>query len=136
MPAKFQRNSETTMRVISAVCYLTGGIAGLIYAILNGRSSKDGYFRFHFIQALLISMLYMFFSWCEGAIGNILGGVLSAFGSAGADAGGSVGYGLSLLMTLVRWIYMLAMLLGVIQSLRGKYLEIPGISAMVRSNIR
>lgn len=136
MPAKFQQNSETTMRVMSAASYLTYGIAGLIYVIANGRYSKNMFFRFHFVQAILLSIFNTFISWMGSALGNTVGGILGLFGPAAAGASGIVGSGIILVMQVVQLIYLLAVIAGVVQSFRGKYLEIPGVSKLVRSNTR
>lgn len=136
MAAKFQKNSETIMRLMSALSYLTGGIAGLIYAILNGRSSKDDFFRYHFIQALLITMIFMFLCWCERGLGNVFAGLLGIFGATGAGISGMLGAGLSFVIFGCQIVYLLSVVAGVVQSARGKYLDIPGISKLVRSNMR
>jgi len=136
MPAKFQQNSETMMRVMSAASYLTYGIAGLIYVIANGRYSKNMFFRFHFVQAILLSIFNTFISWMGSALGNTVGGILGLFGPAAAGASGIVGSGIVLVMQGVQLIYLLAVIAGVVQSFRGKYLEIPGVSKLVRSNTR
>lgn len=136
MPGKFQKNSETTMRVMSAVSYLTGGIAGLIYAMMNGRSSKDDFFRYHFMQALLVTMLFVFFSWCECHLVSIFSGILGIFGSAGAEASGMLGTALSLILLGVKLLYLLIVIAGVVQSFRGKYLDIPVVSKLIRINMR
>lgn len=140
MPAKFQpklqQNSDMMMKVMSAASYLTGGIAGLIYSIMNGRYSKNMFFRFHFIQGLMLSMLFMFISWTGSILGNTVGGILGLFGPAAGGASGVVGGGLGLVMQGVQLIYLLAVIAGVVQSMRGKYLEIPGVSKLVRSNTR
>jgi uncharacterized membrane protein len=136
MPAKFQQNSETMMRVMSAASYLTYGIAGLIYVIANGRYSKNMFFRFHFVQAILLSIFNTFISWMGSALGNTVGGILGLFGPAAAGASGIVGSGIILVMQGVQLIYLLAVIAGVVQSFRGKYLEIPGVSKLVRSNTR
>ncbi len=124
------------MRVMSAASYLTYGIAGLIYVIANGRYSKNMFFRFHFVQAILLSIFNTFISWMGSALGNTVGGILGLFGPAAAGASGIVGSGIILVMQGVQLIYLLAVIAGVVQSFRGKYLEIPGVSKLVRSNTR
>ncbi|MDP3509499.1 MAG: hypothetical protein Q8T09_16110 [Candidatus Melainabacteria bacterium] len=140
MPAKFQpklqQNSDMTMKVMSAASYLTYGIAGLIYVIANGRYSKNMFFRFHFVQAILLSIFNTFIAWTGSALGNTLGGILGLFGPGAAGASGAIGTGLGLVMQGVQLIYLLAVIAGVVQSMRGKYLEIPGVSKLVRSNTR
>jgi hypothetical protein len=100
MPAKFQpklqKDSDMTMKVMSAASYLTYGIAGLIYVIANGRYSKNMFFRFHFVQAILLSIFNTFISWTGSALGNTLGGILGLFGPAAAGASGVLGTGLGL----------------------------------------
>jgi hypothetical protein len=39
-------------------------------------------------------------------------------------------------MQAVQFVYLIAVIAGVVQSLRGKYLEIPGVSKLVRQNTR
>ncbi|MFA6212560.1 MAG: hypothetical protein WCT03_26500 [Candidatus Obscuribacterales bacterium] len=136
MAAKFQKNSETIMRLMSALSYLTGGVAGLMYAMFNGRSSKDDFFRYHFLQALITTMLFAFFSCCQSTLTSIFAGILGIFGSFGSGITGTLGTGMSILMLGFQLIYFLCVLGGVVQSARGKYLDIPGISKLVRMNLR
>ena len=140
MPAKFQpklqQNSDTMMKVMSAASYLTYGIAGLIYVIANGRYSKNMFFRFHFVQAILLSIFNTFIAWTGSALGNTLGGILGLFGPAAAGASGIFGAGLVFTMQAVQFVYLIAVIAGVVQSLRGKYLERPGVSKLVRQNTR
>jgi uncharacterized membrane protein len=116
------------MKVMSAASYLTYGIAGLIYVIANGRYSKNMFFRFHFVQAILLSIFNTFIAWTGSALGNTLGGILGLFGPAAAGARGIIGGG--------HVFNKQAVIAGVVQSLRGKYLEIPGVSKLVRQNTR
>ncbi|CAN5410905.1 hypothetical protein BH11CYA1_BH11CYA1_36800 [soil metagenome] len=136
MPAKYQQNSETMIRVMSAASYLTYGIAGLIYVIMNGRYSKDSLFRFHFIQAILLSIFNTFIAWAGTALMTTVGGILGLFGPAAMGASGMIGGGLGLILQLVQLVFLLAVVAGVVQSARGKYLELPGISKLVRANSR
>ncbi len=140
MPAKYApkkaQSSDLMVRVMSALCYLTAGLAGFIYIIANGRDSKAVFFRFHFMQALLTAMLGCFITWTGTTLISTVGGIIGLFGEGALEmstpALGAVAFGIR----MIGYSFSILIIFGIVQSLRGKYLELPWISKIVRGNLR
>jgi uncharacterized membrane protein len=136
MPWINQRQPDFQEKAISALCYLTVGLIGLLYIILAGKSANSPFFRFHFLQAILLGVLGCLLSWTAGAFVSILSGMLGMFGEAASGPSSSI---LSGIEFLIRNIYMAGILLlgyGALWALLGKYAEIPFVSNLVRQQIR
>ncbi len=116
------KSPDTSAKLVCAACYLTGGIAGLIYSIANGTYKDATFFRFHFLQAIMLV--------------STLTGILSLFGSATAPISGAISDIFILALNIISKLFLLCALVGIVQSLRGKNLELPGISILVRQNMR
>jgi uncharacterized membrane protein len=136
MPTKFDRSPDTTVKLITAASYLTYGIVGLIYIIANGREKDAIFFRIHFMQAILVGAFSTLFAWTGSILASTLGGILGLFGPAarGAEAGTMMIIGL--LVQGIQLVSLLVIIAGVVQCIRGKYLELPFVSKLVRSNLR
>jgi len=139
MPAKYappKQHSDLLVKIISAVCYLTGGLAGLIYIIAGGRDNKSAFFRFHFFQAILIAMLFTLVTWTGSILSTTLAGVIGLFGPAALNQSGAIFSIVALIVQILSWSFSIIVIFGIVQSLRGRYLEIPWVSKIVRSNLR
>lgn len=119
-------------KLISAANYLTSGLVGLLYIIFGGKHKDNQFFRFHWIQSIILGILGIILSWTFSAFGNIFGGML---GMVGAGSG-QLMLGVGMIMQLFMTLGFLLCAYGVIFSLLGKYAEIPFISKIVRSNLR
>jgi uncharacterized membrane protein len=62
MAPYFNNPTDQRMRIMSALCYMSSGIIGLLYILLNGRNNESTFFRFHFIQAILLGIFTMLIS--------------------------------------------------------------------------
>ncbi len=140
MPAKYApkkvQSSDLMVKVMSALCYLTAGLAGFIYIIANGRDNKAMFFRFHFLQALLTGMLCCFITWTGSTLLSTMGGIIGLFGPAALENSMSVLSILAFAIRILGYSFSILIIAGIVQSLRGKYLELPWISKIVRSNLR
>lgn len=133
MPWINQRKPETVERVIAGLCYLSGGLIGLLYIILTGSRGQSNFFRFHFLQAILLAILGFLFNWCFSIMSNILGGMAGLFGGGqtAAMAFMYIGMGVGIIMKAA----FLLLLYGLICAFLGKYAEIPVVSNIVRRNM-
>ena len=135
MPTYF-KSPDFTVKLVCAGCYLTFGIAGIIYTIAGGRFKDAPFFRFHFMQSIVIGLLQTLLLWGGGAMVSIVGGILGLFGHALDGITVLITGGATLVFKLMGFVFSICALLGIIQSLRGKQLEIPFVSRLVRQNMR
>jgi uncharacterized membrane protein len=136
MPWINQRQPDVQEKAISGVCYLTVGLIGLLYIILSGKSANSPFFRFHFLQSILLGVLGCLLNWTAGAFVSILGGMLGMFGEAASGPSSAILNGIAF---LIHNIYLAGILLlgyGAIWAFLGKYAEIPFVSNLVRQQIR
>ena len=125
-------NSEMKERIVAGFSYLSMGMIGLIYYLLSGHNSHSMFFRFHFYQSILSGLFIMLLGWAVGAFSNVIGGLLSII--PGVSTVGVVvvaGY----LALGVRLLYVV-LLYGAVFAFLGKLCEIPGISKLVRMQLR
>lgn len=125
-------SSDTKMKLICAACYLTSGVAGLIYMIVGGKSRDVDFFKFHFYHAILLGLFLLLFGMAGGVLGSTISGILGLFGGMAAGLQATVLTGLGIVMKVIEIVSYIACLVGVVQSLRGKHIKIPVISNLVR----
>jgi uncharacterized membrane protein len=121
MSWKYATPPNITERIVGSLCYLTFGLAGIIYILLSGRHGQSDIFRFHFMQSIALGILGLLLSW---AIRLFTSTFLSLLGNIGLE-----------IIVCVDWLMKAAYLLllyGMIASLLGKYAEIPLVSDLVR----
>ena len=135
MPSIFDRNPDLELKLICVLCYLSGGIIGLIYYLFNGRHRNSMFFKFHFYQAMFLGIIMMLLSMGGGSLMSIISGLLGMFGSVTAGITGTVVTVISMAMAGITLVFNLCLLAGVVQSIRGRYLALPWISPMVRSRM-
>jgi uncharacterized membrane protein len=127
-------NPVTLERIIAGVCYLSAGLLGLLYIVLSKSKGQSMFFRFHFIQSMMIGVIFFLLNLTSTATFQILHGILSLMNNpALADQIISV-IGLVIEYTMKGGL--LLCLYGMIWAFMGKYAEIPVISPLVRQNLR
>lgn len=125
-------NQPTTIeRVIGGICYLTCGIAGILYIVLSGRSEQSNFFRFHFLQSIILAIVGFLFSWCGGAFNFLTGGLLAVISGIDPVAGVYAGKILTGLVRAIILAFGLLPIYGMIWCFLGKYADIPFISRVV-----
>jgi uncharacterized membrane protein len=134
MAPYFNSSPDKTLRIITALGYMSSGIICLIYLLVNSKQSENQFFRYHFYQSILLGIFAMLIGWAGSGLASFLGGI---FGLAGGWSGGV------LIIQAIGWIatgcgivIMVADVYGVIQSLRGRYADMPVVTKIVRSNMR
>lgn len=132
MPWTNERGPSTLERVIAGICYLTFGLAGLLYIIISGQRSQSQFFRFHFLQSIVVGIIGFLLSWCSGILVQILGGVLSALSPMLGGNGPQVTYWIAQTVVIVGNAFYFLLLYGMIWAFMGKFAEIPFISDVVR----
>ncbi len=128
----FGGKPDTLERLIAGLCYLTLGLAGLIYTIIQGRYARTNFFRFHFLQSILLGIFGMLINWTSSIFVSIVGGILQMIPGMGPEM-------IMVLPLAVSWILRIGMLLllyGLVMSLLGKEAQIPVVSKIVRQQLR
>ena len=128
----FGGKPDTLERLIAGLCYLTLGLAGLIYTIIQGRYARTNFFRFHFLQSILLGIFGMLINWTSSIFVSIVGGILQMIPGMGPEM-------IMVLPLAVSWILRIGMLLlvyGLVMSLLGKEAQIPVVSNIVRQQLR
>jgi uncharacterized membrane protein len=138
MPKAFG-DPETILKILAALSYPTGGMVAFIYVLANGKGNQNYFFRFHFFQSLLLGIFAMLLSYSAGALGSIFTGI--ATGIASLTGGGPivsniVSSGFGIIAFVAQIVFAIAALVGVVQSLRGKYVDIPLVGKIARQNLR
>jgi uncharacterized membrane protein len=133
MPSFNPKNPVAVERTIAGLCYLSGGLIGLLYIIITRSQSQSMFFRFHFLQSMILVAIGILLNLAVGVTQNILGGMLGLLnvGSPGVVLS-YVAMGVGLIMNAG----FLLMLYGMIMAFLGKFAEIPVISPLVRQNMR
>ena len=49
MPWINQKNPQMVERAVAGLCYLSGGLIGLLYIVISRSKSQSMFFRFHFL---------------------------------------------------------------------------------------
>lgn len=145
MPWRQQNNwsnrekPSTVDRVVSVLCYLTGGIAGIIYIIISRSSGQSSFFRFHFLQSIILGILSLLLSWALSAFTMIAEAPFKLFfdwmNTMIPNTGGAIANGLFFTVQLVFQALQLLPIYGLIFAALGKLAEIPFISNVVRQQL-
>jgi uncharacterized membrane protein len=123
---------STTERVIGGLCYLTFGLLGLLYIIISGRSSQSPFFRFHFLQSIVLGIIGLLLSWTAQVFMSLMGGLLSMLAGAIGPAAMQIAFGLNIAFDAITKACFLLLIYGMLFAFLGKYAEIPFISNLVR----
>lgn len=134
MPWRVANQPNAKERIISGVCYLTGGLAGILYIII-ARPNQTQFFRYHFLQSIILTIIFFLLNWCTGIFTMFIAGIVQMFtGGANAQSDAIIG-GIVLTVTIVIQALYLLLLYGMIGALLGKMPPIPLISKVVRQQM-
>lgn len=133
MPWRQQAEASKTERIVGGLSYLTFGIAGLLYVIFNKTGDQSQQFKFHFYQAVLISILGMLVSYAATPLLEI---VLSLVSLASPQVAGQMAGVVGIVALVLKNAFFLLLLYGTVMAFLGKFAEIPFISNLVRNNMR
>lgn len=134
MPWRLANKPSALERVISGVCYLTGGIAGILYIII-ARPTQTQFFRFHFLQSIILTIIGFLLGWCQNIAAFIIQNAVVL------AVGGSVEKAMPIVETIFTGINICMLLLGLlpiygmIGAFLGKMPPIPLISKVVRAQL-
>jgi uncharacterized membrane protein len=129
MPWTNLNKPDTKERIVSGLSYLTFGIAGLLYFIFGGKSSRSPFFNFHFRQSIVLWLLCLLMGMAASALSSILSGTI---GLINGTASNLLVQPLGLAAYLLDKIVYLVSLYGAIWAFLGKYAEVPLVSNLVR----
>lgn len=134
-------NQPTTLeKIIGGLCYLTFGLAGLLYIILGGKRGQSEFFRFHFLQSILLGIIGLILGWTSSIFVTLVNGILGVLGnlipSLTQSTVAAIGSGVALGLGYIMNAGLLILLYGMIFAFLGRYAEIPLISNIVRQQMR
>jgi uncharacterized membrane protein len=136
MPWRSQDNPTPLERVVAAICYPTAGLAGIVYIILSRSSSQSNFFRFHFLQAIILGILAILLRWTIGAASFMTGPLFEFLNGLMPGTGGQIATGVGLVLEYSYLAFGLLGVYGLIFAALGKFAEIPFISNVVRQQMR
>jgi uncharacterized membrane protein len=136
MAPYFNNSADKKIRIMSALCYLSWGIIGLIYILLNGKNNQSQFFRYHFMQGILIGIFVMLVGWTGNFLQVNIAAILGLFGDSLHQATGMILIGLGWIVEILKVVATIAMIYGTVQSLRGKFADMPIVSKITRTNLR
>lgn len=126
-------------KAAAAACYLPamiGFLIGVVYILAKGPGSDRSFFRFHFFQAIFLSILMFCLQMLASGMSGAIIGTLRLF--EGLIGNGTVVF-LSSNMEYVQYALMAPFVLlipyGMIFALIGRYANIPWVSRVIRSNL-
>jgi uncharacterized membrane protein len=129
-----QSNQPGIERLIGGICYLTMGLAGLLYIILSGKSNQSTFFRFHFLQSIILGILLFLLGGTERALTSVLGGIFGLVNNQ--QIASAILFPIGLLFQGVNIAILIALAYGSIWAFLGKLAEVPLISKLVRQQMR
>jgi uncharacterized membrane protein len=135
-PSSAPKNPEKIEKAMAGLCYLTVGLIGLLYIILSGKSSQSPFFRFHFLQSIILGVLGCLISWAASIFLSIMLGILGLFGDAANSPTQLLCIGAGFLGRYGYLAGILLLLYGAVFAFLGRYAEIPIISKLVRQQMR
>jgi uncharacterized membrane protein len=142
MPWRRENNSPSGLeRAIAAFCYPSGGIVGIIYIIISRSSTQSDFFRFHFLQSIVLALLTLLVKWSFGAldmmVGPLVPGMIDLLAKMMSQDNANLV--MSCLIQGLSSIFIVLALIGLygfIMAALGKLAEIPLISKVVRQQMR
>ena len=136
MPWQYEKEQTVLERVVGGICYLTFGLAGLLFIILSGKRGQSQFFRFHFLQSIVLCIISLLLSWCSGIFIQMVGSLLSGLAASGVGAVEQIMFWTQRSLYVVITAFNLLLVYGLILSFLGRYAEIPFISDVVRRQMR
>lgn len=136
MPWRSQDSATTLERVVAVLCYLTAGLAGIVYIILSRSSSQSNFFRFHFLQSIIIGILSILLTWTGNTLSMIIVPLFTMLDNAMPGTGGQIANGIGFVISITMKAFALLPVYGLIFAALGKFAEIPFISNVVRQQMR
>jgi hypothetical protein len=134
MPWRSQSEPTVAERACAGFSYFTFGVIGLIYILFFNKSGEQSeLFRFHFLQAILLSIFAMLLSYAAGPMGDLLGQFIR-FAPESIATG--LQSGLAWTGLILVNAFRLLLVYGAIFCFLGKFAEVPVISNVVRQNMR
>jgi uncharacterized membrane protein len=131
-----QSGPDKKEKIVSSLCYLSMGIVGLLYIIFSGRNSQSPFFRFNFLQSIVLWILSWLMGRAQEALVSTLAGIFGLAGALTANILPMITLGISVISGLITSVLYLVILYGCIWAMLGKNVEIPFISKVVRQNMR
>lgn len=136
MPWRQQDGPTGLERVIAVLCYLTAGIAGILYIVISRSSYQSNFFRFHFLQSIILGIIALLLGWASNTFGMIGMPFFQLLDGLAPGVGGTIANVVVMLVQAIIVAFGLLPFYGLIWAALGKYAEIPFISNVVRQQMR
>jgi hypothetical protein len=139
MPYFKDSKQELLEKGISALCYISCGLIGLLYVLVSGKNARTApLFYFHFLQSIILGILSFLLGWTGSVLKQIAMGITGLI--FGLFPGGTlvsmvVGSAIDWFLFAINSVLYVLMIYGVVFALLGKYAEIPVLSKLVRKNL-
>jgi uncharacterized membrane protein len=136
MPWRVQNSPSNLEKIIAGICYFTAGIAGIIYIVLSRSSSQSNFFRFHFLQSIILCIIALLLNMGTDVFVSLAGALLGIVDNFIPHAYGAGIQFVSLGIKIISFAFLLLMTYGAVFAFLGKYAEIPLISNIARQQMR
>ncbi|MBX9666207.1 MAG: hypothetical protein K2X93_01255 [Candidatus Obscuribacterales bacterium] len=116
---------------------LIGFAIGCIYILAKGPGCNGRFFRFHFYQACLLSVLsFLVVALSEGSTGVLIGTLRLLEGVLGAGVVSFIGSNLNLVTMILLIPFALVVPYSMIMALIGRITNIPWVSTIIMNNMQ
>lgn len=132
-PRKSSNRPDGVERLISGFCYLSMGLVGLLYIVISGKKEPSDFFRFHFIQSIILGGLFFLCGFTGSIFANILGGVFGLIHLTFAD---TILFWVGQFWYYAGCLFCILLVYGGLFALFGKHAEVPIVSRLVRTNMQ
>jgi hypothetical protein len=122
---------STKDRVICGFSYLSLGMLGLIVYLLQQGKGQSRFFMFHFYQSIMCGLFWMMINWGLSAFGQVFGGLFASVPGASEP----LGY-VFMVFGLIPRLLLFVFAYGAVMTFLGKECTIPGITKIVRMQLR
>jgi len=136
MPWVNQNQPTALERVVGGLCYMTFGLAGLLYMIVSGRRGQTQFFRFHFLQSIILGIIGLLLSWASSIFFTLLQGLTGVLTPVLGNVAPAAQFWITQAVIVVFNATYLLLIYGMIWAFLGKFAEIPFISNIVRQQMR
>ena len=132
MPWLNDKGASKLERVIAGFCYLTFGLIGLLFIIISGQRGQSSFFRFHFLQSIVLGIIFMLIQWCSGILVQLLLALMNMIAPLVGGSAATISVYLFGAVDIFFKAYLLLFVYGMIWAFMGKLAEIPLISDIIR----
>ena len=140
MPQRYSSSPELKEKIAAALCYLPsllGFVIGVVYILVKGPGCNGPFFRFHFYQAIFLSIVGFLIMAVASGSTDIFVGFLRLFeGALGPSLIHSLVSNISLVTSVLLLPVAFAVIYAAIFAFLGKFTKIPMVTDVIYNMIR